>query len=511
MLLVTWGLVGLVFLVAFYGIVTGNYLLQLGLVLAPILIFLINRPDVWLCFVIAIYQSQLILPFMPQGLQAYHLFAFGFVIVMIANRIITKETRQKWTWSRGFVYLFLALLLFTAFVRGFGLRVFGGSSWGGMAYIQLFIMAGLLLVGDSVTLTTRQWRNSIIVMLLLSALPALAQLVFQLSNGKIYFQYNFIRAEIPALVGSLRASQTDTGVVRYNLLAGFGQNLLAIALVLFPFRGKYKFFVSALIVISVILGMISGFRSSLLITVGVLMLYVLLQGRGRRVTGLIAVGGACLLLLLAITPFARHLPMSMQRTLSIIPFIDVSLEARADALGSSLWRVEIWRQAWLQVPDYLLIGKGLAINPEDLSAMMGMRTDSVTMALMSHTYHNGPLALLLDLGVLGLVVGSGFLIASSIEFYKRLSTPIEDPLLRRAYCFYTAYYIYQVLNFFFIYGDLQSFTMMFMFSAILWGIIRTAEQQYARNKASSSTAPFRWPSARPPSLPVDVRIPAPGA
>ncbi len=508
MLLVTWGLVGLVFLVAFYGIVTGNYLLQLGLALAPILIFLINRPDVWLCLVIAIYQSQLILPFMPQGLQAYHLFAFGFVIVMMANRIITKETRQKWTWSRGFVYLFLAILLFTAFVRGFGLRVFGGSSWGGMAYIQLFIMAGFLLLGDSVTLTTRQWRNTIIVMLLLSALPALAQVIFQLSNGKIYFQYNFIRAEIPALVGSLRASQTDTGVVRYNLLAGFGQNLLAIALVLFPFRGRYKFFAGALIVISVTLSMISGFRSSLLITLGVLVIYILLQSQ-RPLRGLVATAVTCALVLMILMPFARHLPMSMQRTLSLIPFIDVSLAARADALDSSLWRVEIWKQAWLQVPDYLLIGKGLTINPEDLNAMMSMRTDTVTMALMSHTYHNGPLALLLDLGVLGLVAGSGFLIASAVEFYKRLATPIEDPLLRRAYCFYTAYYIYQVLNFFFIYGDLQSFTMMFMFSAILWGILRTAEQQSVRNNASSSPVPFRWPSARRPSLPVDVRISAP--
>ena len=72
MLLITWGLVALVVLIAFYGITSGNYLIQLGLVITPILIFLVNRPDLWLCVIIAIYQSQLILPFMPQGLQAYH-------------------------------------------------------------------------------------------------------------------------------------------------------------------------------------------------------------------------------------------------------------------------------------------------------------------------------------------------------------------------------------------------------------------------------------------------------
>ena len=126
-------------------------------------------------------------------------------MVMVAGKIITKESRPKWTPSRAFVYLFLAILVFTASVRGIGLRVFGSSSWGGMAYIQLFIMAGLLLISDSVTLTTRQWRNSIIAMLFMSCLPAFAEILFVLSGGKVYFQYNFIQAGVGGLLGTLQS------------------------------------------------------------------------------------------------------------------------------------------------------------------------------------------------------------------------------------------------------------------------------------------------------------------
>ena len=480
MLLITWGFVALVVFIAIYGITSSNYLIQLGLVITPLLIFLINRPDLWLCLVIAIYQSQLIIPFLPQGLQAYHVFAFGFVVVMIAGRIITKASCKTWTPSRGFVYLFLVVLLLTASVRGFGLRVFGSESWGGMAYIQLFITAGLLLVSDSVTLTTRQWRYTIVAMLFMSALPGLAQMVFQFSGGRIYYQYNFIGAAVPTLLGTLQESQREGGVVRYSMLGMFAQNLFAMGIVLFPFRRGYRVAVVFLVAMSIVMSMFSGFRSSLLSTVGVLVFYILLQSK-RPIRGLVIMGAVCLLLLMILMPFARHLPMAMQRTLSFLPFVDVSMEARMDGFGSTLWRIEIWKQAWKQIPDYLLIGKGLAISPADISAMTEMRLDSVTRALMSHIYHNGPLGLLLDLGVIGLIVGSAFLIISSLEFWQRLSMPFEDALLRRAYCFYTAYYLYHAVNFFLIFGDVrESFTMMFMCSTILWGISRSAEQEVMR-------------------------------
>ena len=73
--------------------------------------------------------------------------------------------------------------------------------------------------------------------------------------------------------------------MRYGLLGGVSQNLFAMAIVLFPFRRGYRFIVIFLVALSFVLGMLSGFRSSLIIIVGVLVVHILLQERSRRASG----------------------------------------------------------------------------------------------------------------------------------------------------------------------------------------------------------------------------------
>ena len=73
---------------------------------------------------------------------------------------------------------------------------------------------------------------------------------------------------------------------------------------------------------------------------------------------------ACLVAALLV-PFANKLPISAQRCLTLLP-LELDRGAIEEARGSTDWRLEMWRVVWTDIPNYLLVGKGYAIDPKDL-------------------------------------------------------------------------------------------------------------------------------------------------
>ena len=67
-----------------------------------------------------------------------------------------------------------------------------------------------------------------------------------------------------------------------------------------------------------------------------------------------------------VLPFSDRLPLNVQRTLSVLP-VPIDPVARMSAQTSSQWRIEMWKHLLPQVPQYLLLGKGYAFNPNDIS------------------------------------------------------------------------------------------------------------------------------------------------
>ena len=80
---------------------------------------------------------------------------------------------------------------------------------------------------------------------------------------------------------------------------------------------------------------------------------------------------AGILMLMIIIPFANKLPFGFQRTLSFLPMINVSAEAKINAQDSTEWRIQMWQAVLPQVPDYLLLGKGYALSQSDFRDMTG--------------------------------------------------------------------------------------------------------------------------------------------
>ena len=105
-----------------------------------------------------------------------------------------------------------------------------------------------------------------------------------------------------------------------------------------------------------------------------------------------AVGGLALL-------FAARLPLTFQRSLAVLPFIQLDPVARMSAQVTSDWRVQMWHDVMPQIPQYLLVGKGYTFSGAEQAQLEKDMTwkapnwlATITMALCPSFCRSGFLA-----------------------------------------------------------------------------------------------------------------------
>jgi O-antigen ligase len=221
-----------------------------------------------------------------------------------------------------------------------------------------------------------------------------------------------------------------------------------------------------LVVAAIFVSMLGGFRSSVIVIALVLFFQFILEGlhttKYLLIFALTAILTLCLLL-----PFAYKLPGSMQRSLSFIPLIQVDHEARLNAESTLDWRLRMWSVLSAEVPKYLWVGKGFAINPIDLylteeGVKRGIRED-IEAAIMGGSYHNGPLSLLIAFGLPGTLAFVLFVIGATRVLYRNYR---DGPaVLRSINMFLLSYFAARVVYFFLFYGDIAG--DLFLFTGVV--------------------------------------------
>jgi O-antigen ligase len=242
------------------------------------------------------------------------------------------------------------------------------------------------------------------------------------------------------------------------------------------------------------LGTLGGFRSVLLIFALLFGVQFVVEGLHRTwrlpVLALAAAVGFVLLV-----PFARHLPLSVQRALTILP-IEVDPYARQNAQGSIDWRVEMWRVMYSQVPQYLWVGKGYGVNPADLyltemAVRQGLLKSNET-ALVAGDYHSGPLSVLIPLGLPGLL-GFLWLLGAGLRLlYNNLRHGEER--LKSINAFLLSYFVTRSIYYFIGFGafntDLALFLGLLGLSVALNGGMRRAPTDEELQAAGQPLALF---------------------
>jgi hypothetical protein len=130
---------------------------------------------------------------------------------------------------------------------------------------------------------------------------------------------------------------------------------------------------------------------------------------------------------------------------------------RQDAQTSLDWRVNMWKALLPQVPQYLLLGKGMAISPEEYNEMMGNTAlgtatgvfdPSQNPLALSYDYHSGPLSVVLPFGIWGCIGFLWFLAASLRVMYRNFR--YGDPSLQTINLF--LFVIFSVSTFMFMFA-----------------------------------------------------------
>jgi O-antigen ligase len=194
-------------------------------------------------------------------------------------------------------------------------------------------------------------------------------------------------------------------------------------------------------------------------------------------------------------PFVNKMPLPIQRCLAFIPGVPVTQSAKVDAMNSTIWRVEMWQVLLGEVPKYLVLGKGYAINAADLylagQAERRGLVKGYEVSILAGAYHSGPLSVIIPFGIFG-VIGFLWLLGAGLWVLYR-NYRYGDPEMRLINTFLFAYFAMRVIVFFFIFGALDSelakFTAILGLSVAINRGVRKPVQEPVKQVAGLSLQP----------------------
>jgi hypothetical protein len=407
--------------------------------LGAVLFFVPGRPDLWwavawLSFCIAIVQH-------------------------ILNR--GRTFFQARGVARSLIFLTVVVLA-TALLRGgIGLAAFGSEVQGGKRYLMIFtaIAGYFALVSQPIqpkhaTLLVTIFFLSAITSTISELGPILPSslyyifLLFPISNYGMHAILNDPGAT-PGLIARLSGFAYAGSAAVWAMMARYGIRQLF----------EFRHFLRLLIFLACVgVGFLGGFRSVLIQFMLTFSVVFWLEGlvRHRRfplVLLAVVLGGVVL------TATVKHLPLGVQRTLSVLP-LPVDPLARKDAEGSSEWRLNIWKHSVTQIPKYLLVGKGLGFSASDLQTMISVRPTtglgeaSIEGVELVADYHNGPLSVIIPFGLFGMIGFLWFLLAS-FQVLRR-NYHYGHPVFHRLNTFLYGFFIARTIFFFAVFGNLYS-------------------------------------------------------
>jgi hypothetical protein len=220
----------------------------------------------------------------------------------------------------------------------------------------------------------------------------------------------------------------------------------------------------ALFALLAVMSLLGGFRSFLITFILVFCIQFYLEGAHRTRLLPVLLGGLLLVGIVSL-PFSQRFPLSIQRSLAFLP-VQIDASVRAEAENSLEWRIKIWQAVLPQVPQYLLLGKGLAMTHEELDYSLEQQSGSMRAAssdqeglALSGDYHSGPLSVIIPFGIWGTVIFLWLLGAAGRVIYRNWR--YGDPELRIINTFLLALFVAKVLVFFFIFGGFAGDVQMF--------------------------------------------------
>ncbi|MGZ5505998.1 MAG: hypothetical protein ACXWKH_06430 [Limisphaerales bacterium] len=369
--------------------------------------------------------------------------------------------------TRPLIFL-TVIIVITAFSRGgIGARSLGGDSYGGKSYLMLL---GAILGYFALTaqVITKRQAATLAGLYFLSSLTSLFSNIAYALGPAFYFLFHLFPAEL----------------VMNQVLQDYGGNLSGLDRIVgvsFACTGLYSFLLIRygirglldvskpwrllLLIVSVVGVLFGGFRS-MVVWFGLLFAVQFFLERLHKTRYLFVFLATGILGAAVVFGAANKMPLTVQRAFSFLP-IDIDPAAKKDALGSTEWRIEMWRALQPEIPEYFWLGKGYSIDPTDLylaqeSVRRGIAQDYEPHMIVGN-YHSGPLSTIIPLGIEGVIGFLWLCTAGTIALYRNYKH--GAPELTRINTFLLTWFACRIFFFIFIFGALNY--ELFFFTGIL--------------------------------------------
>ncbi|MDF7799798.1 O-antigen ligase family protein [Pontiellaceae bacterium B1224] len=310
------------------------------------------------------------------------------------------------------IFIFIGNLILTASIRGFGLYQLGGDMIGGMQYIQIILSFLFLWYLRTIVWTPKQVRRLFIFLAIGSLIPFVIQMAVVSFQGLLPLADFFVFSSARVASAIQDVEQGKGG--RYETVVNLSYFLICVGVIL---NSNRKWWALSLAFLGVILLMLSGFRRYSVLSVFVLVASSVMLSK-NRVRSFIIWGIAGMAGIILIYSIVGSLPFNVQRSLSFLPGIGVDEYAMRSGEGSFEWRMDVYRFCMEEIPQYLMLGKGMLLTLEETMYSLSYREFhgmDPFYVFFTHNYHNGFFELILDFGVVGFL---SFLLFTTVYLNK---------------------------------------------------------------------------------------------
>jgi len=333
----------------------------------------------------------------------------------------------------------------------------------------LFILSSLL------NLSRKEWQIALYGMCVAGLFPGIAEAAFHLSDGQFYHLYYLIQPKT-SLAATIEASAAGAELIRYKSATETSRYILLFALLAFPGTGRKSHLRALFVLVALAIGGLSGHRQNMVYLLGILLIFGFFRSPGHRIRYSIACASLGVAGTLCLYVLAPYLPYNLQRSISWLPRIPVDHKVTLSALGTTDWRILVWGQGMKEIPQYFWLGKGYAYQMEVYQrlATMERKEAFVESAVLTVDYHNGPLGLIIGLGIFGVIAASGFFGIVAIQQSIMATGEWVEPTLERYHLALLSMYLARIPSFLIISGNVHTtFPDLFFLCILLQGIART--------------------------------------
>jgi hypothetical protein len=408
------------------------------------------------------WNATLVAFFLPGQPQMWAVMVAVNIAMAVMYRIFHRRPLFTHVPSLTFTLLaLLAVVLITAKVRGgIGMRALGSQTYGakGYFYIIFAVLGYFAFAAQSIPWEKIQRYPKLFF---LSGLTGLvSNLIYYVKP--LWFLYAIFPAGIAVSQAYAEYSGAEMG--RWGGLSITGLAGVQYVLARYGLRGTFSFKhpMRALAFFALLtMSAASGFRSTIVYTAGLIAVLFFVEGLWRT-RWLFIVGVTVLLGLAAVIPVAQKLPLTIQRTLSVLP-IEVDPVAARDAKASLEWRFLMWQAVLPELPKYVWFGKGYNINPTDLfltqEAQKRGLAPAYSSAIASGDYHNGPLSIYIPFGGPGILAFLAFIAAGTLALWRNVRYGAENVATWNRFLF--ALFVVKFVFFVGVFGAIASDLSMF--------------------------------------------------